>query len=183
MKGLKKNLLSLGQLDNSGCKTHIQDGIMKIVKGALEMMKVEKIAANLYMLKGETQQEGEASTALASSAEELTMMWHRKLGHMSEQGLKILAEQKLLLGLKKVSLPFCEHCVTSKQHILKFNSSSARSKTIFDLIHSDVWQAPVMSLGGAKYFVSFIDDYSRKCWVYPIKRKADLILVFKIFKV
>lgn len=37
-KGLKKNLLSLGQLDNSGCKTHIQDGIMKIVKGALVMM-------------------------------------------------------------------------------------------------------------------------------------------------
>ena len=58
MKGLKKNLLSLGQLDSNGCKTHIQDGIMKIVKDALVMMKAEKIAANLYMLKGETQQEG-----------------------------------------------------------------------------------------------------------------------------
>ncbi|KAM7477388.1 hypothetical protein LguiA_025601 [Lonicera macranthoides] len=58
VKGLKKNLLSLGQLDNSGCKTHVQDGIMKIVKGALVVMKAEKIAANLYMLKGETQQEG-----------------------------------------------------------------------------------------------------------------------------
>uniref|UniRef100_A0A2N9HLU0 Uncharacterized protein n=1 Tax=Fagus sylvatica TaxID=28930 RepID=A0A2N9HLU0_FAGSY len=182
VKGLKKNLLSLGQLDNNGCKTHIQNGIMKIVKGALVMMKAEKIAANLYMLKGKTQQEGEASTALASSAEELTMMWHRKLGHMSERGLKILAEQKLLPGLKKVSLPFCEHCVTSKQHRLKFSSSSARSKAILELIHSDVWQAPVLSLGGAKYFVSFIDDYSRRCWVYPIKNKADVFSVFKIFK-
>uniref|UniRef100_A0A2N9GLP2 Gag-Pol polyprotein n=1 Tax=Fagus sylvatica TaxID=28930 RepID=A0A2N9GLP2_FAGSY len=182
VKGLKKNLLSLGQLDNNGCKTHIQNGIMKIVKGALVMMKAEKIAANLYMLKGKTQQEGEASTALASSAEELTMMWHRKLGHMSERGLKILAEQKLLPGLKKVSLPFCEHCVTSKQHRLKFSSSSARSKAILELIHSDVWQAPVLSLGGAKYFVSFIDDYSRRCWVYPIKNKADVFPVFKIFK-
>ena len=83
VKGLKKNLLSLGQLDNSGCKTHIQDGIMQIVKGALVMIKVEKIAANLYMLKGETQQKGEASTMMASSAEESTMMWHRKLSHMS----------------------------------------------------------------------------------------------------
>ena len=111
MKGVKKNLLSLGQLDNSGCKIHIQDGIMKIVKGAFVMMKAEKIAANLYMLKGETQQEGEASTAMTSLAEESTMMWHHKLAHMSEQGLKILVEQKLLPGLKKVSLPFCEHCV------------------------------------------------------------------------
>ena len=86
------------------------------------------------------------------------MMWHRKLGHMSERGLKILAEQKLLPGLKKVSLPFCEHCVISKQHRLKFSSSNARSKAILELIHSDVWQAPVLSLGGARYFVSFIDD-------------------------
>ena len=55
VKGLKINLLSLGQLDSSGCKTHIQDGIIKIVKGALMVMNAEKIAANLYMLKGETQ--------------------------------------------------------------------------------------------------------------------------------
>ena len=55
VKGLKINLLSLGQLDSSGCKTHIQDGIIKIDKGALMVMNAEKIVANLYMLKGEAQ--------------------------------------------------------------------------------------------------------------------------------
>ncbi|GAA0153968.1 hypothetical protein LIER_12079 [Lithospermum erythrorhizon] len=40
-----------------------------------------------------------------------------------------------------------------------------------------------MSLGGAKYFVSFIDDFSKRCWVYPIKRKADVFETFKAFKV
>ena len=55
VKGLKKNLLSLGQLDSSGCKTHFHDGVMTIIKGALVVMKAENIAANLYMLKGETQ--------------------------------------------------------------------------------------------------------------------------------
>ena len=54
MKGLKKNLLSLGQLDNNGCKTHVQDGIIKIAKCALVVMKSKKIATNLYMLKGKT---------------------------------------------------------------------------------------------------------------------------------
>jgi hypothetical protein len=102
------------------------------------------------------------------------MMWHKKLGHMSEKGLKVLSDQKLLPGLTKVTLPFCEHCVTSKQHRLKFGTSTTKSKCILDLIHSDVWQAPVVSLGGARYFVSFIDDFSRRCWVYPIKRKADV---------
>ena len=52
--GLKKNLLSLGQLDDLGCKTRIEKGVLKIIKGALVVLKAEKIAANLYMLKGET---------------------------------------------------------------------------------------------------------------------------------
>ena len=57
LKGLKKNLLSLGQLDDLGCKTHIEDGIMKVIKGAHVIMKAEKIAVNLYMLSRDTLQE------------------------------------------------------------------------------------------------------------------------------
>ncbi|KAH9701426.1 hypothetical protein KPL71_024990 [Citrus sinensis] len=181
VNGLKKNLLSLGQMDNHGYKNHVENGIMKIVKGALVLMKAEKIGANLFMLKGETLQEADA--CVASNGEESTMMWHLKLGHMSEQGLKILSERKLLPRLKSVSLPFCEHCVTSKQHRLKFSRSIARSKCILDLIHSDVWESPDISMGGAKYMVTFIDDYSRRCWVYPIKKKSDVFPVFKEYKV
>ena len=39
VKGLKKNLLSIGQLDDLGCKTHIEGGILKVLKGALVVMK------------------------------------------------------------------------------------------------------------------------------------------------
>ena len=98
------------------------------------------------------------------------------------QGMKVLTEKNLLPSLTKVSLPFCEHCITSKQHRLQFNTSNSRSKTVLELVHSDVWQAPVSSLGGAKYFVSFIDDYSRRCWVYPIKSKGDVFTIFKTYK-
>ena len=55
--GLKKNLLSLGELDDLKCKTYIENGNMKIVKGALVVMKAEKVATNLCMLKGETLEE------------------------------------------------------------------------------------------------------------------------------
>ena len=134
------------------------------------------------MLKGETHQEATVSIASISSTEEVTTMWHQKLSHMSKKGLKVLSDQKLIPGLTKVSLPFCEHCVTSKQHRLKFSSSIARSKVILELIHFDVWQASVISLEGARYFVSFIDDYYRRCWVYAIKRKADVFAVFKFSK-
>ncbi|XP_073148775.1 retrovirus-related Pol polyprotein from transposon TNT 1-94 isoform X1 [Henckelia pumila] len=182
VKGLTKNLLSLGQLDDIGCKTRIEKGIMKIVKGALVVMKAKKVAANLYVLLGETHKEAELAVASIGSGEESTVLWHRKLGHMSERGMKILSERKLLPGLTKVTLPFCEHCVTSKQHRLKFGTSTAKSKGILELIHSDVWQAPMVSLGGARYFVSFIDDFSTRCWVYPIKKKSNVFEVFKVFK-
>jgi hypothetical protein len=179
VKGLKKNLLSVGQFDSLGCKIRTNNGIMKIVKEALVVLKARKIVANLIV---ETHHEADASIALASPTKEKTMMWHKKLGHMSKKGLKILSDQKLLLALTKVTLPFYEHYVTSKQHRLKFGTSTTKSKCILDLIHSDVWQAPVISLGGARYFVSFIDDFSRRCWVYLIRRKVDVLAVFKTFK-
>ena len=70
----------------------------------------------------------------------------------------------------------------SKQHRLKFARNTTRSKNILDLVHSDVWESPEVSLGGAKYFVSFIDVYSRRLWVYPIKRKSYVFPIFKEFK-
>ncbi|KAK0601704.1 hypothetical protein LWI29_026705 [Acer saccharum] len=150
VKGMKKNLLSLGQVDDLGCKTQIENGILKIVRGVLVVMKAEKITSNLYMFKGETLQEADSCVASRTHGEESTIIWHRKLGHISERGLKILSDQNLLPGLKSVNLPFCEHCVSSKQHRLKFSSSTARSKCILDLIYSDVWESPDISLGRAK---------------------------------
>ncbi|KAH9803716.1 hypothetical protein KPL71_001892 [Citrus sinensis] len=87
-------------MDSHGYKTHVENEIMKIVKGVLVLMKAEKISANLFMLKGEILQE--ADVCVASNREESTMMWHLKLGHISEQGLKILSERKLLPGFKSV---------------------------------------------------------------------------------
>ena len=78
VKGLKKNLLSLGQIGSHGYKTHAENIIMKIVKDMVVLMKAEKIGTNLFMLKGETLQEADA--CVASNGEESTIMWHLKLG-------------------------------------------------------------------------------------------------------
>ena len=115
-------------MDDLGCKTHIEKRVLKIIKGAIVVLKAKNIVANLYMFKEETHQEVIASIASTSSVEEMTTMWHQKLSHMLEKGLKVLSDQKLILGLTKVSLPFCEYCVTSKQHRLKFSSSTAKAK-------------------------------------------------------
>ena len=68
VNGLNKNLLSLGQIDSHGYKTHVENRIMKIVKGALVLMKADMIGANLFMLKGKTLQKIDA--CVASNGEE-----------------------------------------------------------------------------------------------------------------
>lgn len=91
--------MSVGQFDELGFKTQIENGIMKIIKGALVVMKKDKISSKLLMLQGDTLKHGESS-APSTHQEESTIMWHQKLGHMSKHGLKILIERNLLLGLK-----------------------------------------------------------------------------------
>ncbi|KAE8698977.1 Agamous-like MADS-box protein AGL9-like protein [Hibiscus syriacus] len=86
VKGLKKNLLSYGLLDNNASKIETRKGIMKVFRGALVVLKGEKIAANLYMLKGETLLEAEAS--VASCSLDSAMLWHQKLGHIMMKTLK-----------------------------------------------------------------------------------------------
>lgn len=82
-------------------------------------------------------QEGEALVALSNPSERSTIVWHKKLGHMYKQGMKILMEENLFPSLTNVSLPFCEHCVT--RHKLKFNTSNYKRKEILELVHIDVW--------------------------------------------
>nr|GFD48401.1 retrovirus-related Pol polyprotein from transposon TNT 1-94 [Tanacetum cinerariifolium] len=61
-------------------------------------------AVNLYQLKGEIIDEAEASVASHSPSHRVAVTWHLKLGHMSEQGMKILVERKLLPDLTKEML-------------------------------------------------------------------------------
>jgi hypothetical protein len=58
--------------------------------------------------------------------------------------------------------------------------ASHTSKGVLDYVHSDVWgPVAVPSNGDAHYFVSFIDDFSRKVWVYFMKHKSKVFTIFK----
>ena len=92
--------------------------------------------------------------------------------------------RKLLPNMKTLNFMFCKHCIYGKQCRQKFKAGSHVSKGVLDYVHSDVWgPSPTVSYGGAKYYVLFVDDFSRKVWVYVLKRKADVLNTFKQFKV
>jgi ribosomal protein L31 len=103
---------------------------------------------------------------------------------MSEKGIKVLINCKLLPNLKSLNFNFSKHCIFGKQCKQKFKIDSHISKGVLDYIHSNVWgESHTIYFIRSSYFVTFIDDNSRKVWVYVIKRKVDVFNVFKQFRV
>ena len=66
-------------------------------------------------------------------------------------------------------MDFCNESQYGKQVKSSFYSSVLRKANVLNLVHSNVCRMPVMSMGGAVYFVMFIDYYSHKIWVYLLK--------------
>ena len=150
----------------------------KVTKGALVIAKGKKVGT-LYLCNGISNSVNALTSKGADAA-----LWHHRLGHMSEKGMKILHSRNLLPGLKNVDLDFCENCIYGKQKRVRFLRVGKEKKNEkLELVHTDVWgPAQVSSLGGSRYYVTFIDDATRKTWIYCIKNKSDVFDTFKKWK-
>ncbi|CAJ2647569.1 unnamed protein product [Trifolium pratense] len=119
-----------------------------------------------------------------SSREE--WLWHYRMGHLNFKDLTVMQRQNMVTGLPKIEMPeeMCEDCIQSKQHRHSFSKDAlSKTKSVLEVVYSDVCgPMQVDSIGGNKYFVSFIDDFSRKMWTYLISKKSDVLDVFKKFK-
>jgi len=112
-------------------------------------------------------------------------LWHKHLGHMSKKGFKILVSKNLLLGLKSYNLDLCEHYIYGRQRKVSFlRGRHDRKKNVLELVHSDVFgPVNIKSLRGASYFVTYINDASKKVWAYPMKSKSQVFGIFQKFHV
>lgn len=175
---MRLNLISAGKLDDAGMNNQFGGGKWKLSRGSMVVARGRK-EGSLYITHGKLCK-GEINVAQEESKE----LWHKRLGHMSEKGLEILAKDHLQ-SIKGQPLESCEDCLAGKQRRVSFQRSDngRRRKHILDLVHSDVCSTSERSLGGAQYFVTFIDDHSRKLWVYLLKRKDEVLRAFKEFHV
>ncbi|CAJ2628405.1 unnamed protein product [Trifolium pratense] len=173
---IRLNVISVKALDIEGYHTYFGgDGICKITKGSLVVAK-EQSPTSLYRMPVKLCKEEVNAVEDVS-----TDLWHTRLGHLSQKGLSILAK-KNLLPVKGTPLKTCTHCFSGKQHRVSFRSSGPhRRQNILDLIHTDVCMMDSKSLGGALYFVTFIDDHSRKVWAFVLKSKDQVLGAFKQF--
>jgi hypothetical protein len=121
---------------------------------------------------------------LAHDAIRSNKFWHRRLGHLHYKALPDL--QNMVCGMPSISLNKNEiyrGCMLGKNIKKAFPSSDNRAQGILDVVHFDVC-GPMSSpsLSGCLYYVIFIDDYSRKCWIYFLKAKSNTFDKFKEYK-
>ena len=109
-------------------------------------------------------------------------LWHSRLGHPASAIASELLSNKFLPTTGFCCLLFCHSCPLGKISKLSFQLSNSASNNPLNLIHSDVWSSPIASMRGFKYYVLFVDDYSRYSWIFPMHYKSELFDIFVKFK-
>lgn len=104
---------------------------------------------------------------------------HRRLGHISPQKVKLLAEGMAEgLTLKTTKLPeICDNCMMGQMKAKPFpnQSTNVRSQKPFEMIHMDLLEAPMPALGtGFTHLFTITDDWTRMLWSYGLKSKDVL---------
>ena len=107
-------------------------------------------------------------------------LWHMRLGHINEKGLQTLARKQLLPNLQGIPLKTCDHCLVGKAHRVAFHTNPpSRRPNVIDLMHNNVRIMQTRTIGDTLYFVTFIDDHSRKVWGFALKTKDQVLDSFK----
>lgn len=113
-------------------------------------------------------------------------LWHQRFGHLNYQGLSTLASTNMVDGMPLLNIPekLCEACMVGKQHVQSIlKQSSWRASKPLQSVHLDLC-GPIKpaSNSNKRYFISFIDDFSQKTWIYFLNENSYAFNVFKNFK-
>lgn len=177
---LTNNLLSVAQIVENGNTVVFDRNGCSVYNEEDDLIVQAKVSNGVYKLENQN-----VSCMQATATDEL-MTWHRRLGHINYADLRKMKNgivDGISFAESSSGIADCEVCMEGKQTRASFNHTGSRAKNLLDLVHSDVC-GPMenSSIDGARYFLTFIDDHSRKVFVYFLKAKSDVFETFKNFK-
>nr|GEU85993.1 ribonuclease H-like domain-containing protein [Tanacetum cinerariifolium] len=108
--------------------------------------------------------------------------WHQRLGYPEEEVLRSFVSRQFISCNKDKSSHVCHTCQLGKHVRLPFSSSNSIVSRSFEIVHSDIWTSPIVSSGGFKYYVLFLDHYSHYLWIYPLRAKSKMFQKFLHFR-
>jgi len=169
------NLMSVGMMDERGAEVSFKGG-KTIIKMSDKIAACGTRKSGLYHL--------DMAPLLDIAAVASLQLWHERLGHVNVAGIKRMIKNKDIDGLKCSSMvvkDVCEPCVYGKAAMTPMPSAGGvRVSKRLQLLHSDLG-GPMSepSRGGALYFGTFTDNFSRWTDVVFLQKKSDLLSVYK----
>ncbi|GJX59461.1 putative RNA-directed DNA polymerase [Tanacetum coccineum] len=148
---MRLNIISTGLLDEDGYHNSSGNGLWKVT-----------LESKLYM----THMKISKSIINAIDNDDMTELWHKRLGHMSEKGMSILSKKNVLSGAHDINLKKCSHCLARKQTRLAFVTKD-QVLDVFKQFHALVERQTGKKLkcirtdNGGEYIVPF-DAYCRE---------------------
>lgn len=156
---LCNNIISIGQLSEEGNKVVIRGEFLWVFDECEKLlMKVKRSQSRLYKLIIENSR----PMCLMSKLDEVSKLWHNRLGHVNYQAMALMFREQMVEGLPKVSQPkdVCTGCLMSKQVKKTFPSQTSYSaKGPLELVHGDIC-GPISpeTAAGKRYFLLLVDD-------------------------
>ena len=180
---LRNNIISVGKLDENGCKVDIENGVMTIFDNLRNVLaRVNRTRNRLYILNLDQSQ---PECWLAKSDDD-SWLWHARFGHVNFYALKKMSKMEMVSGMPFIDHVdrVCDGCLVGKQHRRPFPAQSTyRASDALELLHGDLC-GPITPAthGGKKYFFLVVDDYSRYMWVVLLRSKDEAFEAFKKLK-
>ncbi|KAI0992030.1 hypothetical protein K3495_g16156, partial [Podosphaera aphanis] len=158
------NLISESVLDRKGYEIVSKDGTRRVFKNGKECMFSVLNSFNQFVVQGVQYKSSFASYLEA----------HECFGHPGQNAMLHLKRKYPSQIPNKPEQFHCPACVLSKSTHEVGNSRVKRAENPFDIVHSDLsGKFSVESLGRKRYYISFIDDFTRYAWIYFIRSKDD----------
>lgn len=170
---MSNNLLSVSQIVRRGHEVHFSNEGVKVIDpdGELIATGIHDVKHGLFRFEESDKQK---ALSLASTSADLNV-WHRRLGHLNIHNLKLL-KNGLVTGMqfKESKMENCSVCAMGKQTRLPFPKSGNRASGVLELVHTDIC-GPMeeKSIGGSRYYVTFVDDWTRRIFVFFLETKSE----------
>jgi transposase InsO family protein len=183
---LRRSLISVSKLDSSGFGFHFGNKRFVLYSGSREIAS-GALCDGLYKLDLDPNYPSSHNVFATIGSKRVndefsSMLWHRRLGHISREIIERLTTDGILDSLDFSDFQTCVDCVKGK--LMRARKKGAtRSEGLLEIIHTDICGPFTPStLGGYKYFITFIDDFSRYGYIFLIHEKSEALDMFKIYK-
>lgn len=166
-------LLSVQRITQHGLKV-VFDGVHCKIYQNSHIVAIATNSGNLFELNTVSTAEEWVGVADATTT---LHQWHRRLGHRDPTAIKRIINEDLATGIKVSDFKseICEECIKGKLSQSKFSLSLSRESESLKLIHTDLCgPMPTKTPSGNRYFLTFIDDYSRFTVVRLVKSKDQV---------